>query len=321
MKILVTGGAGFIGSNIVKHLSSLLDLDGIPIDKIVVLDNLSTGNFDNIKNVLQTDERVKYVWGDITDLETCKKVTKGIDIVCHQAALGSVPRSIDNPIMTHKSNVDGFLNMLWSCKENGVSRFVYASSSSVYGDHPDLPKQEDKVGKPLSPYAVTKCVDELYGDVFYKCYGLQTVGLRYFNVFGPNQSPDGAYAAVIPKFIKLFLKNVSPTVNGDGSYSRDFTYVDNVVQANVLAMTTKNSDTFGQIFNIGAGGRISLTQLVDAIKSSTGSDVTPFYGDNRPGDIPHSNADVNKAKSMLGYDPKINFEKGIELTIDYFKKI
>ena len=299
MKILVTGGAGFIGSNIVEklHLEH----------EIRVIDNLSTGNKENISNF----DNIEFIYGDISNLETCRKVVKGIDLICHQAALGSVPRSVKDPLSSHQSNVNGFLNILISAKEEGIKRVVYASSSSVYGDHEDLPKCEDKVGNVLSPYAATKKIDEIYANVFTKCYGMECIGLRYFNVFGPRQDPNGAYAAVIPKFIKLIREGTSPMINGDGSFSRDFTYVENVVQANLLALTTENKKCFGEVFNIGAGGQTTILDLANIIKKELKSNVEILFGDKREGDIPHSNACIDKATSMLGYNPKVLFEDGI----------
>ena len=311
--ILITGGAGFIGSNILEYLTN-------KSNSIRILDNLSTGNKKNIDNILDTYKNVEFMYGDISDLEVCRKAVKGMDVICHQAALGSIPRSINDPISSHNSNVDGFLNILFAANENGIKRVVYASSSSVYGDHPDLPKKEENTGKVLSPYAATKFIDEIYADVFTKCYGMECIGLRYFNIFGPRQDPNGAYAAVIPKFIDLMKKGEQPTINGEGEFSRDFTYVDNAVQANVLALTTTNSDCFGEVFNIGAGGQTSILELFSVIKEELKLNIEPIFGDKRDGDIPHSNADISKAKNMLGYDPKISFEDGIIKTIKYYVK-
>ncbi len=310
MKVLVTGGAGFIGSHISDYL----------LEKnyqVRVLDNLSNGNLDNIKH-LQNNPNFEFMWGDITDLQTCHNAVKGVDLVCHQAALGSVPRSIENPILSHKSNVDGYLNLLVAAKEAGIKRFVYASSSSVYGDSEILPKQEENIGNCLSPYAVTKRIDELYGKVFNKCYDMETIGLRYFNVFGPRQNPNGAYAAVIPKFISSLKNNKVCDINGDGNFSRDFTFVKNVVYANYLALTTNNTECFGDFFNIGAGGRITINDMYYSIAKCLSSNLKPNYLPIRKGDIPHSNADVSKAKNMLNYDVLYNFDEGIKLTIDYY---
>lgn len=311
MNILVTGGAGFIGSNIIEFL-----LKEENVNKIRILDNLVTGNKNNIEPFL--GEKVEFMYGDITDFEICRKACEGIDRICHQAALGSVPRSIENPLASHNSNVNGFLNILCAAKENNIKRIVYASSSSVYGDHPDLPKVEEKTGNLLSPYAGTKGIDEIYAGIFTRCYGMECIGLRYFNIYGPRQDPNGAYAAVIPKFIELMKNNERPKINGDGSFSRDFTYVTNAVQANYLALTTENSECFGEAFNIGAGGRFSILEMFNIIKEELKVDMDPIFGENRAGDIPHSNADISKAKKMLGYDPKVLFDEGIIMTIKYY---
>ena len=300
MKILVTGGAGFIGSNIVEKL--YLE------HKIRVVDNLSTGKKDNLSHLIND---IEFVYGDISNMELCRLVVKGIDLICHQAALGSVPRSVKDPLSSHISNVNGFLNILIAAKEEGIKRIVYASSSSVYGDHEDLPKCEDKIGNVLSPYAATKKIDEIYANVFTRCYDMECIGLRYFNIFGPRQDPNGEYAAVIPKFIKLIREGKSPIINGDGSFSRDFTYVENAVQANLLALTTTNKKCFGEVFNIGAGGQTTILDLVNIIKKELKSDVEIIFGDKREGDIPHSNACIDKARSLLEYNPKILFEEGM----------
>ncbi len=313
MNILVTGGAGFIGSNIVEFL-----LKENNIKKIRILDNLVSGNKNNIESFL--GEKVEFMYGDITDLEICRNACEGMDRVCHQAALGSVPRSLDNPLASHNSNVNGFLNILCAAKEKGIKRVVYASSSSVYGDHPDLPKVEEKTGNLLSPYAGTKGIDEIYAGIFTRCYGMECIGLRYFNIYGPRQDPNGAYAAVIPKFINLMKQGERPKINGDGSFSRDFTYVTNAVQANYLALTTENEECFGESFNIGAGGRFSILEMFNIIKEDLKLDMEPIFVENRAGDIPHSNADISKAKNMLGYDPKVFFDKGIIKTIRYYCK-
>lgn len=304
MKILVTGGCGFIGSNIVEELSLN--------HEVRVIDNLSTGKKENIS----TFSNVEFIYGDISNLEICRKVVKGIDTICHQAALGSVPRSVKDPLSSHISNVNGFLNLLLAAKEEGIKRIVYASSSSVYGDHEELPKYENKVGNVLSPYAATKKIDEIYANTFTKCYGMECIGLRYFNIFGPRQNPNGAYAAVIPKFINLIKNGKEPIINGDGSFSRDFTYVDNAVQANLLALTTCNKECFGEVFNIGAGGQTTILDLVNIIKKELKTDVEIIFGDKREGDISHSNACINKARSMLNYRPKITFEEGISKLIN-----
>ena len=317
---LVTGGAGFIGSNLVEYL---LKYD---VKKVVILDNFATGHRKNIEVFLQ-DERCKLIEGDIRNLETCIEAMKGVDYVLHQAALGSVPRSINNPITSNEVNISGFLNMLVAAKESDtVKRMVYAASSSTYGDHPGLPKIEDKIGKPLSPYAVTKYVNELYADVFYKTYGLETIGLRYFNVFGPKQDPNGAYAAVIPKFIKQFLANKDVVINGDGLHSRDFTYIENVVQANIKAIFAENSKAVNQVYNTAFGENTNLNELVEAITSglktleSKQSLSKVVYGPERAGDVKHSLADISKARKLIGYNPLFSFKEGIELTMEWYTK-
>lgn len=312
--ILVTGGAGFIGSHIVEYLLKN------NAKFVRVLDNLSTGNKNNIQQFLDKYSNIEFIYGDISNLDICRKVMKDIDIVCHQAALGSVPRSVDDPLMSHISNVNGFLNVLISAKENGIKRIVYASSSSVYGDDMNLPKIEEKTGSVLSPYAATKAIDEIYAGVFTKCYNMECIGLRYFNIFGPRQDPNGAYAAVIPKFINFIKKNESPIINGDGSFSRDFTYVDNAVRANCLALLTENKECFGSAFNIGAGGRTSILKLFTIIKNVLKSNIEPIFSSNRQGDISHSNADINKAKELLKYTPVISFDDGIVKTVDFYTK-
>ena len=307
-KILVTGGAGFIGSNITDFLLE----NGY---KVRVLDNLVTGNKDNIKHH-NSNPNFEFMYGDITNLEHVRKACKQVDAICHQAALGSVPRSIEDPLSSHNTNVNGFLNILLVAKEVGIKRVVYASSSSVYGDEPNLPKVESRIGKQLSPYAITKFIDELYGRIFTEMYDMECIGFRYFNVFGPRQDPNGAYAAVIPKFIDSLKKGEAPSINGDGTFSRDFTYIANVVQANFLGLTTENKECFGQIVNIGAGGRVTILEMYNIIKESMGLTIEPLHRENRRGDIPHSNADVDKAKRLLGYEPKVSFREGIELLLE-----
>lgn len=334
MNILLTGGCGFIGSNIAEHLLT----NGVK--HVRILDNLSTGKKENIQPFINKyGHRIEFMYGDITNLETCRKAMKNMNVVCHQGALGSVPRSIEDPLNSHMSNINGFLNILLSAKEEGIKRIVYASSSSVYGDHPVLPKVEENMGNVLSPYACTKAVNELYANVFCRCYDLECIGLRYFNIFGPRQDPNGAYAAVIPKFIMLMMNGKCPTINGDGSFSRDFTYVENAIQANMLAMTTDNINCFGTAFNIGAGGQTNLNELVEAINKSLHcklnvdntnnndttdknnnkiyADIYPIYGENRQGDIPHSNANIEKAQTMMGYNPLIDFNTGIDKLIEH----
>tara|TARA_Y100000741_G_scaffold350463_1_gene320592 strand:+ start:234 stop:1187 length:954 start_codon:yes stop_codon:yes gene_type:complete len=311
--ILVTGGAGFIGSNIVEYLLSNTNYN------VKVIDNLITGKIKNLEPFINDKwkDRFEFIYGDICNLEKVRRVMKGVNMITHQAALGSVPRSINDPLSSHKSNVNGFLNILIAANEEGIKKIVYASSSSVYGDNNTLPKIENNIGEVLSPYAATKKIDEIYANVFTKCYNMQCIGLRYFNVFGPRQDPHGAYAAVIPKFINLMKNNKPPTINGDGNFSRDFTYVENVVQANLKALETKDDKCFGHVFNIGAGGRVSLNQLVDILKKELKYKGKIIYGNNRAGDIPHSNADITKAKTYLSYHPKINFEQGIIKLLNY----
>lgn len=306
LRVLVTGGAGFIGSNIVETLLKQ------GVKHIRILDNLISGKMENIQFLLDQFENVEFMYGDISNLDTCRKAVKDIDVITNQAALGSVPRSVVDPLSSHIANVNGFLNVLIAAKEAGIKRVVYASSSSVYGDHPVLPKVEENTGNVLSPYAATKAIDEIYASVFTRCYGMECIGLRYFNIFGPRQDPNGAYAAVIPKFISLMKSGKRPTINGDGSFSRDFTYVENAVQANILALTTDNLECFGEALNIGAGGQTSLLELIDVLKKELNVDIEPIFGPNRSGDIPHSNADISKAQNMLGYDPKISFEMGMK---------
>ena len=309
---LITGGCGFIGSNIVEYL---LENNA---SFVRVIDNLSTGNKRNIEHLFDKYANLEFMYGDITNIDVCRKAVFGIDIICHQAALGSVPRSIIDPLSSHLSNVNGFLNILISAKEAGIKRIVYASSSSVYGDHPVLPKVEENTGNLLSPYAATKKIDEIYGSVFTRCYEMECIGLRYFNVFGRRQDPNGAYAAVIPKFINLMKNGKSPTINGDGNFSRDFTYIDNVIQANILAMITTNTESFGEAFNIGVEGQTTIYELFKIIKDELKLDMEPIFGPNRSGDIPHSNADISKARKILNYNPQILFKEGIIKTISYY---
>jgi UDP-N-acetylglucosamine/UDP-N-acetylgalactosamine 4-epimerase len=313
MNILLTGGAGFVGSNIAKALLQLSD-----VVKVVVLDNLSNGYYQNIEPFIN-HPKFTFIQGDITDFETVSSAMIGITHVSHQAALGSVPRSIKDPIATNNANINGTLNIFTAAKNAGVQRVVFAASSSTYGDSESLPKIEHTIGKPLSPYAVTKYVMELYADVFYKTYGLQTIGLRYFNVFGPNQSPTGAYAAVIPLFMNAVINNEAPVINGDGSNSRDFTYIDNVVQANIQALFTTNTEAINQIFNIAFGQSTTLNELFFSIAACANSTIQPNYGPNRIGDIPHSLANIDKARKLLGYDPKISVQDGIAIAFEWYK--
>jgi len=315
-KVLVTGGAGFIGSNIIEKL---LKQDNF----VVCLDNLATGKMSNIE-AFTNNKNFRFINGDIRDIKTCEKACKGIDIVLHQAALGSVPRSIKDPVTTNQVNIDGFINMLIAARDNKVKRFVYASSSSVYGDSKELPKHENKIGNPLSPYAVTKSVNELYAKVFGNLYGMETIGLRYFNVFGKNQDPDGAYAAVFPKFISTLIKHKAPVIFGDGTQSRDFTYIANVVQANELAATTSNPDAINTVFNIAYGKSISLNEITsELIKvlsdfDSKINEINPVYGPLRQGDIKDSLASIDKAKRLLGYMPAYNVHDGLKLAVKWY---
>ena len=319
---LITGAAGFIGSNL---LEALLKLN----QKVIALDNFATGHRYNLDQVKQTVtkeqwENFTFVEGDITDFSTCHSVTKDVDVVLHQAALGSVPRSIDNPILSNNANVTGFLNMITAAKDNGVKRFVYASSSSVYGDSEELPKVEERTGNVLSPYAVTKATNELYANVFHKQYGMEAIGLRYFNVFGKHQDPNGAYAAVMPKWISQMLYGEDVYINGDGETSRDFTYIDNVVQMNIMSGMTTNKDAFAQVYNTAAGGRETLNNLFEAIKKGLESNVAnlsvpkPIYRDFRAGDIRHSNASIDKAKNLIGYNPTHTLEEGLIESIEWY---
>ena len=313
MKLLLTGGCGFIGSNIAKYF-----LKNNYFEYIIIVDNLSSGFIENIQNLIEKYSNLEFIKGNIQDIEFCRNITKNIDAICHQAATGSVPRSINDPFFYHNNNVNGFFNLLIAAKENGCKRFVYASSSSIYGDNESLPKIEDKIGNVLSPYAATKKINEIYANVFYKCYEMEIIGLRYFNVFGEKQNPNGEYAAVIPKFIDLIKNGKSPIIYGDGSFSRDFTYVKNIVNANYLALTTTNQKCFGEVFNIGAGGRITINDIFYKICEIMGANITPNYQPKRKGDIPHSNASIEKSTRMLGYVPDYNFEEGLQRTITYF---
>lgn len=307
---LVTGGAGFIGSNIVETLISL----GF---RVRVLDNFSTGKRENLKDFINND-RFELIEGDIRSEDTCFKSCEGVTYVLHQGALGSVPRSVKDPITSHNVNATGTLNMLWAAKESGVKRFVYASSSSVYGDNPDLPKIESKLGNVLSPYAATKLSNEHYARLFYELYGFETVGLRYFNVFGKHQDPHSVYAAVIPIFLKQLLAGSSPLIHGDGEQSRDFTYIQNVIQANLRACIA-SSAACGRAYNISCGDRTSLNELYSVLTGNLGVDIKPTYGPMRAGDIKHSQADITESVKYLAYKPEIRFAQGIALTIDWYK--
>jgi UDP-N-acetylglucosamine/UDP-N-acetylgalactosamine 4-epimerase len=301
---LITGGAGFIGSNIVEYLLKF------GAKKVRVLDNFSTGNRANLRD-FENDNRLEIIEGDIRDLVSCQKACEDIDYVSHQAALGSVPRSIKDPITTNEVNIGGFLNILLAARDKNIQRLVYAASSSTYGDSKELPKVEDNIGKPLSPYAVTKYVNELYADVFAKTYGVETIGLRYFNVFGPKQSPEGAYAAVIPLFIKAIKEGQPAFINGDGEQTRDFTFVENAVQANIKALLTDNKNTTNQVFNIACGEKTSLNQLWKYINKIANKSIEPFYRESRIGDIHDSLANIEKASKLLGYEPKYSLFEGL----------
>lgn len=313
MKVLVTGGAGFIGSNLVARL-----LERSDVTSVRVLDNLATGFLKNLKPFEQ-NSKFSFFGGDIRNYNNCLDACENIDLISHQAALGSVPRSIQDPLTTNEVNITGTLNMLTAAKERGVRRMVYAASSSTYGDHPGLPKTEDKIGRPLSPYAVTKYVNELYARVYADVYGIETIGLRYFNVFGPNQDPNGAYAAVIPLFMKAVLNNEAPFINGDGETSRDFTFVANAVQANECALFTNNKEAVNQVYNIAFGERTTLNELFEEIKSIAGSDLAPKYGPERKGDVRHSLADISKAKTLLGYEPKYSVKEGLKIAFEWYR--
>jgi len=314
--ILITGGAGFIGSNLCDYFLG----KGY---KIVCLDNFATGHQHNIES-LMANKNFRLIVGDIRHIEDCRNAVQGVDYVLHQAALGSVPRSINDPVTTNEVNVTGFLNMLTVSKEANVKRFVYAASSSTYGDSQGLPKVEEVIGKPLSPYAITKYVNELYAEIFSKTYGLETIGLRYFNVFGRKQDPNGAYAAVIPKFVMQLMDLESPKINGDGNYSRDFTYIDNVIQMNELAMTTTNPAAINTVYNTAFGDRNTLNNLVDYLKEFLSlynpsiAHVSVAYGPNRVGDIPHSLASIEKAKKLLGYNPQFSMQEGLKESVKWY---
>ncbi len=314
MRILVTGGAGFIGSNL---LAALLRDDRVSFVRI--LDNLSTGSLRNIEE-FTLHPNVEFINGDIRDYDACLGACSGIDLISHQAALGSVPRSVKDPLTTNEVNITGTLNIFIAAKEKGIKRVVYAASSSTYGDHPGLPKVEDKTGNPLSPYAVTKYVNELYAKVFSTLYGVEFIGLRYFNIFGPKQNPEGPYAAVIPLFINALLQHKPPVINGDGMHSRDFTYVDNAVQANIKALFNDNVATKSEVFNIACGKQTSLNDLFETLRKKAGSTLKPVHGPERTGDVKHSLADISKAKNLLNYEPSVSVEEGLEKTFDWYQQ-
>lgn len=314
--ILITGGAGFIGSNLCEYFLS----KGY---QVKCLDNFSTGHRHNLNGIIN-HKNFRLIEGDIRNIDDCKMAVEGADYVLHQAALGSVPRSINDPITTNDVNVSGFLNMLVASRDAKIKRFVYAASSSTYGDSQGLPKVEDVIGKPLSPYAITKYVNELYAEIFSRTYGLETIGLRYFNVFGRKQDPKGAYAAVIPKFVMQLMQLESPKINGDGNYSRDFTYIDNVIQMNELAMTTSNPEAVNTVYNTAYGDRNTLNNLVDYLKTYLSiynpaiAHIKIEYGPNRAGDIPHSLASIEKAKTLMGYQPQYSLQEGLKEAVDWY---
>lgn len=318
MKILVTGGAGFIGSNLTEYF---LEQE----HQVRVLDNFATGHIENLLPLFQRfPDTFELQVGDIREMSDCQKSLEGMEYVLHEAALGSVPRSVKDPITTNEVNIGGFLNMLVAARDAGIKRFVFAASSSTYGDSASLPKVEDVIGRPLSPYAITKYVDELYADVFARTYGIEYIGLRYFNVFGRRQDPNGAYAAVIPLFVKKLMNHEAPNINGDGEYSRDFTYIDNVIQMNMLALTTDNKEALNQIYNTAFGERTTLNQLVAYLKEFLGEldeaikEIEPTHGPNRVGDIPHSLASVDKARRLLGYDPQFSMRDGLREAVKWY---
>lgn len=309
---LITGGAGFIGSNIVKYLIRY------KAGRVVVLDNLATGFEENIAEY-KSLSNFEFIQGNICDIEDCKKACKNIDIVFHQAALGSVPRSIDNPIATNDVNVSGFLNILVAARDANVKRVVYASSSSVYGDSKEMPKKEERIGKPLSPYAVSKLTNELYANIFTSTYNMEIVGLRYFNVFGPHQNPKGEYAAAIPLFMQALIHNKAPMINGDGEQTRDFTFVENAVEANIKAAFTTNKEAIGNVFNVAVNERVSINKLVSVLKKLTNATVNPIHREERKGDVRDSLADIAKAQKILNYSPAVKVEEGLAITLEWFK--
>ncbi len=314
--VLVTGGAGFIGSNLIERLL-------LQNNRVVCLDNLLTGKIENIEPFFKNNH-FSFIQGDIRDPKSCQKAVDGVDLVLHQAALGSVPRSIVDPITTNEINITGFLTMLTASRDAKVKRFVYAASSSTYGDNYTLPKMEENIGKPLSPYAITKYVNELYADVYSRLYGMETIGLRYFNVFGRRQDPEGAYAAVIPKFVKLLMDHKSPVINGDGNYSRDFTYIDNVIQANELAATVQNKEALNTVYNVAFGENTTLNSLFDILKEELShfdpeiAKVQKIHAPNREGDIPHSLASIAKAQKLLDYNPEFDSKAGLKEAVKWY---
>lgn len=311
---LITGGAGFVGSNIVEYLLKY------GAKKVRVIDNLITGDYNNLIE-FESNPSFEFFKGDIRSYEDCQTAVKGIDLVSHQAALGSVPRSIENPMATNDHNVNGFVNLIFAAKEEGIKRIVYASSSSVYGDEPNLPKIEERIGNQLSPYAVSKYTDELYAKVFGQLYGIEMIGFRYFNIFGAKQSPNGAYAAVIPLFVDGIIRNKTVYINGDGEQSRDFTYIENAVQANVLGMTTSNKEACNEVYNIAFGDKATVNELFYQIADLLEIKHDPIHREDRAGDIKHSLADVSKAKKLLGYNPLFNMEKGLRISLEFYRKL
>ncbi len=312
-QIIVTGGAGFIGANLTEALLNHPD-----VSHVRVIDDLSNGYYQNIES-FEGNPRFEFVKADICDYDAMVELTRGYDAISHQAALGSVPRSIRNPMLTTRVNIDGTVNILHAAVKNNIDRVILACSSSTYGDSPDLPKQEDRIGKPLSPYAISKFAIELYADVFKKTYGVNYVGLRYFNVFGPKQSPDNPYAAVIPLFCKAFIEGNSPTIYGDGNTSRDFTYVDNAVQANLLALFTSDERALNQVYNVACGEQTSLNELIDMLRGISGKPISATYADERPGDVKHSRADITKIRTLLGYNPAVFFNEGIRQIYEWYQ--
>lgn len=312
-KLLITGGAGFIGSNLVERF-----LDDDNVELVRVLDNLSNGYIENIQPFFN-HPKFEFIEGDICDYETCLNACEGIDKISHQAALGSVPRSITNPMRSTEVNVLGTVNLLHAAHTKGIDRVVLACSSSTYGDHPGLPKVEDRIGNPLSPYAVTKVAVEQFAEVFQRTYGLNFVGLRYFNIFGPKQNPSNPYAAVIPIFCQAFIDGKEPTINGDGITSRDFTFVENAVLANHLALTTESEEALNQIYNVAVGDQISLNEMIEDLQEISGKDIKPIYGPERPGDVKHSKADISKITNLLGYTPQVRFKEGLKAVYNWYQ--
>ena len=315
IKLLITGGAGFIGSNLVEHF-----LNDDRVSLVRVLDDLSNGYYENIEE-FEGHSKFEFIKGDICDYDTCLEATEGIHKITHQAALGSVPRSIENPMRTTEVNILGTVNILHAAVQNKIDRVILACSSSTYGDHPGLPKVEDKIGKPLSPYAVSKFSAEQYADVFRQIYGLDYIGLRYFNIFGPKQNPDNPYAAVIPIFCQAFIDGNTPTINGDGNHSRDFTYVANAVQANDLALFTDNKDALNEIYNVACNDRVTLNEMVNVLQQISGKEITPNHGPERFGDVKHSEADISKIQTRLGYEPEVYFSEGLGKVYEWYENV